>query len=118
MADQEERVADLVYAAARAVPAGRVVSYGQLAELVEGASVTARQVGRIMAFCPQGVPWHRVLGADGRMPIAKRDPALAALQRELLAREGVAFLTDGRVDMRQCRLGAELEQPALFESEG
>lgn len=68
-----------------------------------------------MAFCPEGVPWHRVLGADGRLPIAKRDPALAALQRELLAREGVTFLEDGRVHMARWQLGAEAAQPGLFD---
>lgn len=90
---------EAVYRLVRTIPAGSVASYGMVAGLVEGVSLSARQVGGIMAVCPDDVPWHRVLASDGRLSIAKRDPAMAALQRRLLEREGVVFRDDGRVDM-------------------
>jgi methylated-DNA-protein-cysteine methyltransferase related protein len=104
---------EAVFRFVRTIPAGRVVSYGQVAEMVEEVSVSARQVGGIMAFCAEDVPWHRVVGADGRLLIAKRDPSLGALQRKLLEREGVAFLDDGRVDMARFQWGGEDEEPRL-----
>lgn len=95
--------AEAVYTAVRKVPTGSVVSYGQVAELVEGVSVSARVVGQLMAFCPEDVPWQRVVAVNGDLPIGKRDPKLQALQRGLLEQEGVGFLPDGRVDMERFR---------------
>ena len=91
--------AEAVYAVVRTVPPGRVVTYGQVAGLVEGVAVTARQVGGIMNVSPPDVPWQRVVGAGGHLPIGKRSPALKSRQRELLESEGVAFLPNGCVDM-------------------
>ncbi|GBC93428.1 DNA base-flipping protein [bacterium HR15] len=93
--------AEQVYALVRRVPAGRVVSYGQIAEQVP--PITARQVGRWMAFAPDDVPWWRVVGADGTLCIARRDPMLAQLQRAYLESEGVPFDDTGRVCMAQCQ---------------
>jgi methylated-DNA-protein-cysteine methyltransferase-like protein len=91
--------AEAVYAFVRSVPPGKVVTYGQVAALVEGVSVTARQVGGILNVCPPGVPWQRVVGAGGHLPIGKRSPGLKSRQQELLESEGVAFLPNGCVDM-------------------
>jgi len=90
-----------VYARVRRVPAGRVVSYGQIA--VQLPALTARQVGRWMAFAPDDVPWWRVVGADGTLRIARRDPMLAKLQRAHLEAEGVSFDEAGRVRMELCQ---------------
>lgn len=52
------------------VPAGKVVSYGQLAELA-GLGRAARWVGRTLSQLPPDskLPWHRVLGAGGRISL-------------------------------------------------
>lgn len=94
-----------VYAFVRQVPAGRVVTYGQVADSIRGVSLTARQVGSAMAIAPSGVPWHRVVGATGKLPIARRGADLQLRQAQLLADEGVPFCgTDGStVDMRLAR---------------
>jgi methylated-DNA-protein-cysteine methyltransferase-like protein len=92
--------AEQVYALVRQVPMGRVVSYGQVAEQLPG--ITARQVGRWMAFAPEDVPWWRVVEADGTLRIARRDPMLAQLQRAHLQAEGVPFDENGRVRMACC----------------
>ncbi len=96
-----QSLAEQVYALVRKVPAGRVVSYGQIAE--QFPALSARQVGRWMALAPDDVPWWRVVGADGTLRIARRDPMLANLQRAHLQAEGVPFDERGRVCMPLCQ---------------
>ena len=57
----------------------------------------ARAVGYAMAACPsgEGIPWHRVLGAGGRIRVPEPH---AALQRKLLETEGAKI--GATVDMR------------------
>jgi methylated-DNA-protein-cysteine methyltransferase-like protein len=78
---------------------GRVVTYGQVAALVDGVIVTARQVGGIMNICPPDVPWQRVVGAGGHLPIGKQSPEMKLKQQKKLESEGVQFLPNGCVDM-------------------
>jgi methylated-DNA-protein-cysteine methyltransferase-like protein len=78
-----------VYAMVKKIPRGRVLTYGQLAKAVR-LSGGARTAGRAMAACPsgKGVPWHRVVGAGGKLLI--REPH-ASLQRKLLESEGLTL---------------------------
>jgi methylated-DNA-protein-cysteine methyltransferase-like protein len=93
---------DAVYAKLAEVPAGCVVSYGQLSELA-GYPRRARHVGRLLATLPEGsgLPWQRVVCSDGR--IAPRASGHQDWQRLLLEEEGVPFKTDGRVDISKAR---------------
>ena len=85
-----------VYLVVRRIPAGRTVTYGQVAAML-GRPRAARAVGGAMRRCPAGVPWHRVLNAQGR--ISRRARAAGMLtQRLLLEREGV-IVRRGRVDL-------------------
>jgi methylated-DNA-protein-cysteine methyltransferase related protein len=86
-----------VYQVVKTIPRGRVIAYGQLAKALRLPG-GARTAGRAMAGCKSGmgVPWHRVLGSEGR--ILLREP-VASLQRKLLESEGVKF-EGARVDMR------------------
>ena len=84
-----------VYAFVERIPYGRVVSYGQIARSL-GRPRAAREVGWAMRFCPENLPWHRVVMADGS--IAKG--IYTEMRKELLEDEGVEFLPDGRVDMK------------------
>ena len=90
-----------VYEVVRAIPSGKVMTYGQVADAVTGISVTARQVGTAMRYVPDGVPWQRVVGAGGHLPIAKLSPEAKLRQRDLLMQEGAIFLErdPNRVDM-------------------
>ena len=85
-----------VYRFVKRIPRGRVMTYGAGARAVKVRG-GARAAGRAMAACPngRGVPWHRVLGAGGRILI--REP-YAGLQRKLLESEGVKFM-ERRVDL-------------------
>lgn len=93
-----------IWALVRAVPRGRVVTYGQVAQQIpcpEGADEQtykvfgARWVGEGMAACPPDVPWQRVINAQGKIS----DRRGAARQRLLLEGEGVVFVKD-KVDLK------------------
>jgi len=88
-----------VYAVVGRVPYGRVVSYGQIARML-GRPRAARQVGWAMRRCPDGLPWQRVVMADGTVA----GGVFAETRKALLQEEGVGFLPDGRVDMRAHQL--------------
>ena len=78
---------DPVYRLVKHIPRGRVTTYGEIAKAVKLRG-GARVAGYAMAACPsgRGIPWHRVLGAGGKLLI--REP-YASLQRRLLESEGV-----------------------------
>jgi methylated-DNA-protein-cysteine methyltransferase-like protein len=82
------------------VPPGKVVSYGQLAELA-GLGRAARWVGRSLSQLPPGttLPWHRVIAASGRLSLPAGS-ASGAEQRARLRGEGVLVIDD-RVDIRR-----------------
>jgi methylated-DNA-protein-cysteine methyltransferase-like protein len=91
-----------VYAVVRAVPRGRVATYGQVAELA-GMHAGHRIVARAMKTCPDGLPWQRILGKKDarRAKLNIQDPEHCALQRRLLEREGVVFDDSGCVSLQR-----------------
>ncbi|TIH17039.1 MGMT family protein [Marinifilum sp. JC120] len=88
-----ERVIEVI----RAIPEGKVCSYGKVAALA-GNSRAARQVVRILHTCSQkeGLPWHRVVNREGL--ISLKPGQGYERQRELLEREGIDFGLDKRID--------------------
>lgn len=93
-ADFDAEIYDIV----AQIPAGRVITYGQLARLA-GMPGYARRVGRALAAAPEGLPCHRVVNAAGRTV-----PGWTA-QRELLEAEGIRFRRNGCVDLAHLRDG-------------
>ena len=101
----------------RQIPHGKVVTYGQIAqmlpppegvELQEYKTFSPRWVGGAMAACPDDVPWQRVINSQGKIserPGAKR-------QRQLLEEEGIVFGKD-KVDLKvyQWRDPGEEDEP-------
>ena len=81
----------------KAIPPGRVASYGQVAQLA-GAPRNARQVGHLLkeGLCAGGMPWWRVLGASGKSSLPVNGGG--DTQRAYLEREGVIFRASGAVD--------------------
>ena len=87
-----------VYEIVEQIPYGKVISYGEIAKII-GRPHAAREVGRAMRFCPEGLPWQRVVMADGSIT----GGVFADIRRSILESEDVLFLPDGRVDMKVCR---------------
>lgn len=57
-----------IYTALKSVPAGKLVTYGQLATMA-GLPRAARLVGTVLCQLPEDseLPWHRVVNAQGRI---------------------------------------------------
>jgi alkylated DNA nucleotide flippase Atl1 len=89
--DREEYV-ERVLAVVEQIPSGRVMSYGAIAEVVGVGG--ARQVGRVMSLEGGGVPWWRVVRADGGLPSCHQGEALSHHRAE-----GTPLRPSGRVDM-------------------
>ena len=87
-----------VYALVRRIPKRRVMTYGQIATLIENR-LSPRAVGWAMAGCPEDVPWQRVVNARGRSSLPGE---AASRQQHLLEREGVVF-EGGRIDLARYR---------------
>jgi alkylated DNA nucleotide flippase Atl1 len=73
----------------RAIPEGFVQTYG---DIDPGAP---RLVGHVLATTPEDVPWHRVVRADGSVPMGP--PQLERLRKEEVPMHG------NRVDLRHAR---------------
>ena len=79
------------------IPRGRVSSYGDVARAA-GLPGRARLAGKALRLMPEdmNLPWHRVMGAGGRIVFPKGSRHFRE-QARLLRSEGVA-VKDGRVD--------------------
>ena len=91
-----------VKAAIRSIPRGRVATYGQVAALA-GREHGARGVAWVLHSSSEatGLPWHRVIGAAGRISLG-RGRGFEEQRRRLVA-EGVAVGPGGRVDLKRYR---------------
>jgi methylated-DNA-protein-cysteine methyltransferase-like protein len=89
-----------ILAVVRRIPRGRVATYGQVAALA-GLPRHARLVGYALHALPDAtpVPWHRVLGAGGRVSLDRSPGGAGITQRLRLEREGVRFDARGRADL-------------------
>ena len=89
-----------IYQVVRKIPRGAVATYGQVAELA-GIPGGARVAGAAMKTSSPAdqLPWQRVIGKAGKLRgrIAIHDPVGAAVQRQLLNREGVEVGDSGLV---------------------
>jgi methylated-DNA-protein-cysteine methyltransferase-like protein len=93
-----------VWSLVRQVPRGKVVTYGQIAQMIPPPAeidletykaLSSRWVGSAMAACPPDVPWPRVINAQGKIS----DRPGAQRQRQLLEADGIVFVRD-RVDLK------------------
>jgi methylated-DNA-protein-cysteine methyltransferase-like protein len=96
-----------VWAITCQIPPGKVATYGQIATWVgtpagvsdqDYRAFGARWVGGAMAACPDGVPWQRVINAQGKISLRGGSETR---QRELLEAEGVVFDSHERVDLKR-----------------
>lgn len=88
-----------VFRIVRSIPRGRVMTYGQIAEIL-GEGYTARTVGFVMHSANDKTPWHRVINAQGgcstRGLVLPHDK-----QQRLLEAEGVRFNERGRCQLQE-----------------
>jgi O-6-methylguanine DNA methyltransferase len=91
------------------IPPGRVATYGDVARLA-GQSRASRAVGNLMrAAAMPGLPYHRVIAANGRLGGYGANPQLKA---SLLAAEGIVVRRGRIVDFRQIRWSEGKRQKA------
>jgi methylated-DNA-protein-cysteine methyltransferase related protein len=88
-----ERVFEQIYRMVLRIPAGRVMTYGQIARLLD-ERYSPRLVGWAMHATPKderNIPWHRVINSRGSTSTGRLIPHEPDLQRLLLESEGVVF---------------------------
>lgn len=97
MMDKQPGYRERVYKLVRRIPRGRVMTYGQIAELL-GDGYTPRTVGFVMHNSDDKTPWHRVINAQGGCStghvVLPQDK-----QQRMLEGEGVKFNKQGRCDL-------------------
>lgn len=96
------KVFEAVHALVRRIPAGRVMTYGQLSVLL-GSRISPVAVGWALHGCPEDVPWHRVVNASGGFSTDRLPDVPPGLQRALLEAEGVEVRLTGTIDLSRYR---------------
>jgi len=84
-----------VHAWVAKIPRGKVATYGQLSELIDGR-LSPVGVGWALRAGGAELPWHRVVNASGGLSTETETPGR---QRALLVAEGVRFGPDGKIDL-------------------
>lgn len=99
-ADHVAQLYARIYAVVRRIPRRHVATYGQVAELA-GIPGGARVAGAALKVSRpvDRLPWQRVVAKSGtaRGRIAIHDPVGAAIQRGLLAKEGIQISDSGHI---------------------
>ena len=114
----DQKYRERVYELVGEIPPGRVMTYGQIAEIL-GAVYTPRTVGFVMHGADtEKVPWQRVINSKGACSTGKMTMPIN-LQQKMLEDEGVKFNEKGRCDLNVYRWSPEGfeqedDQPSLF----
>jgi methylated-DNA-protein-cysteine methyltransferase-like protein len=97
--EPDKNYRERVYRIVRSIPRGRVMTYGQIAEIL-GESYTPRTVGFVMHGSGDKTPWHRVINAQGGCSTG-RIALPSDKQQRMLVAEGVEFNERGRCDLER-----------------
>lgn len=91
-----------VIAIIKNIPAGFVMTYGQVAAMA-GSPRGARQVVRILHSMSESydLPWHRVVNIKGEIAIADEESRF--MQKYYLEQEGVKVDDNYRIDLDKFR---------------
>jgi methylated-DNA-protein-cysteine methyltransferase-like protein len=89
-----ERVWRLV----KSIPRGRVATYGQLSQLIDGRLTPIGVGWAIRAAGETKIPWQRVVNGQGGISTDNEHPGVL---RAVLEAEGVKFGRDGRIDLER-----------------
>ena len=96
-----DKVFEKIYRLVMRIPRGRVMTYGQIARLLE-ERYSPRLVGWAMHATPKdkrNIPWHRVINSQGGVSTGRVILAEPDRQRLMLEAEGVVFDVRGRCDL-------------------
>lgn len=98
----EQSYREKVYEIVRQIPAARVMTYGQIAEIL-GEGYTARTIGYVMhASNTEDVPWQRVINSQGKCSTG-RLLLPQNIQQKMLENEGIVFNEKGKCDLNVYR---------------
>ena len=92
-----------IYEQVKKIPEGKVATYGQIA-LMAGNPRWSRVVGYALHSNPEPgvIPCHRVVNKDGKLSKAFAFGGENS-QRDMLISEGVIFIDENTVDLKNCR---------------
>lgn len=92
-----------IYEQVKKIPEGKVATYGQIA-LMAGNPRWSRVVGYALHSNPEPgiIPCHRVVNKDGKLSKAFAFGG-ENVQRDILVSEGVIFIDENTVDLKNCR---------------
>lgn len=102
---------DRIYDIVRQIPWGKVATYGQIADLAKLYG-KARLVGYALfrVQIADDIPWHRVINAKGEISYSFKRQGGDYLQKVLLEEEGVKFIKNGKIDLKQYRWRTDLKE--------
>ncbi|MEK6320877.1 MAG: MGMT family protein [Acidobacteriota bacterium] len=96
-----EQAFEKIYRLVLRIPRGRVMTYGQIARLLE-ERYSPRLVGWAMHATPRderNIPWHRVINSRGGISTGRVILTEPDVQRLMLEAEGVVFNAVGHCDL-------------------
>lgn len=93
-----------IYDVVRKIPPGKVLTYGQVAELA-GLYGKARLVGYALfrVEIASDLPWQRVVNSKGEISYSIARCGGDYLQKTLLEQEGIEFKLGDRIDLQKYR---------------
>ena len=121
MKTDDKNYQERVYKIVRQIPTGRVMTYGQIAEIL-GEGYTPRTIGYVMhAVNTDEIPWQRVINSKGGCSTGKILLPYN-IQQKMLEDEGIEFNDKGYCNLKVYRWSPEgfedeeeiYEQPSLF----
>jgi methylated-DNA-protein-cysteine methyltransferase related protein len=84
-----------VHALVARIPRGKVATYGQLSEMIDGR-LSPAGIGWALRASDASLPWYRVINSRGTLSTEQETPGR---QRRLLEEEGIEFDAAGAVDL-------------------
>jgi methylated-DNA-protein-cysteine methyltransferase-like protein len=93
-----EKFSENVIKIIKAIPYGKVMTYGQIA-LLAGNPYGARQVSRLLHSLTnkENLPWFRVVNKNGMISLQNES---GLVQKALLVDEGIEFIND-KIDLNK-----------------
>lgn len=104
----QEALYAVIYEVVNDIPAGKVATYGQIAQLI-GLPRHARHVGIALSrlAADTTIPWHRVVNAQGKMHT--KQGRQQSFQQQRLEKEGIVFTAANRIHLKKFQWNPTVE---------